>query len=290
MDTTLPHKHRTPPRTKTLLVFAFFAMQIAGIASAQTDLATEQLLGIAQKEEKIYKKIAEDPEFYSAEDLDRRINELVQSYRTYLTDNPDDVNALILYGKLLRRVDQTDQAFTAFLKADELDPDIAVVKQQIGTHLAERGKGKAALPFYLRAIELNPETAVYHFELGQLLYDFKTSFIKDGIFTADALDREMIRAFRKAAELEPDNFDFQMRLGEAYYDLDSPDWKSALVHWDQVRKTADTTLRKEIVDLHKAHVLGKLGRIEEAVKLADSIHQPSLQYSRQQVLDEIAQH
>ena len=37
-----------------------------------------------------------------ADDLDRRINELIQSYRTYLLDQPDDVSAYILYGKLLR--------------------------------------------------------------------------------------------------------------------------------------------------------------------------------------------
>jgi tetratricopeptide (TPR) repeat protein len=287
MQTTLPLK-------RAILARGLFAVGLSftllGNTWAQSTLATEHLLDIAQKEEKIYKKIAEDPEFYSVEDLDRRINELVQSYSSYLTDNPDDVNALILYGKLLRRIDQTNQAFTAFLKADELDPEIAVVKQQIGTHLAEIGKGKAALPFYLRAVELESENAIYHFGLGQLLYNFKTDFIEDGIFTSDALDREMIKAFRKAASLEPENFDFQMRLGEAFYDMDSPDWRSALLHWDKVRKTINSTLRREIIDLHRARVLGKLGRIDEARALTESIHQPSLQQSRQQVIDEITLH
>jgi tetratricopeptide (TPR) repeat protein len=265
---------------------------VAGCAFAQetSDFATKRLHDIASSEEAIYKRIAADPEFYSAEDLDRRINELIKSYRTYLTDNTDDVSAFILYGKLLRRVDQREQAFTAFLKADELDPNIAVVKQQIGTHLAETGKGKAALTFYLRAIELEPDTAIYHFALGQLLYQFRDPFIEEGMFTADALDREIVKAFRAATIHEPENFDFQMRLGEAYYDLESPDWKSALLHWDKLRKTADEILRREIIDLHTARVLGKLGRGVEAKKLMLTVHQPSLQKSKQQVLDEIAQH
>lgn len=257
---------------------------------AQSSLSTERLLKISQKEESIYKKIAEDPDHYSDSDLQRRIEELTQSYRTYLTDHPDDVNALILYGKLLRRTDQTNQAFTAFLKADELDPKLAVVKQQIGTHLAEQGKGKAALTFYLQAVEIEPETALYHFSLGQLLYEFRDEFLKDQIFTRDALDRETVKAFHKAAMLTPDNFDFQMRLGEAYYDQASPDWKSALLHWNEVRKTIDDELRREIVDLHRARVLGKLGRIQEAIELAKTIQLPSLNYSRQKVLDEIAQY
>lgn len=263
----------------------------ASLACAQSsDLATKRLLAIAEKEAKIYQKIADDPEFYSEDDLDRRINELVQSYRTYLLDQPDDVSAYILYGKLLRRVQENEQAFMAFLKADELDPEIAVVKQQIGNHLAEDGKGKAALTFYLRAIDLEPETAIYHFALGQLIYDFRGEFIQEKIFTQDALEREMLKAFRTAATLEPTNFDYQMRLGEAYYDLSSPDWKSALIHWNKLSKTPLNSLQVEILALHRARVLGRLGRAEEANNLLAKVLNPALQNSKQQVLTEIAQH
>jgi len=255
-----------------------------------SDLASNRLLDIAEKEAKIYQKIAEDPEFYSEDDLDRHINDLVQSYRSYLLDQPDDVSAYILYGKLLRRVQEREQAFIAFLKADELDPKIAVVKQQIGNHLAEEGKGKAALTFYLSAIDLEPETAIYHFALGQLIFDFREEFFSQNIFTQDALEREMLKAFRQAATLAPENFDYQMRLGEAYYDLVSPDWKSALLHWNKLRKQASTSLQIEILNLHRARVLGKLGRNEEAQSLLDQVLNPALQKSKGQVLDEIAQH
>jgi len=267
-------------------------LSLAGLVGAAggADLASKRLLAIAEKEAGIYQKIAEDPGFYSAADLERRIHELIQSYSNYLVDQPDDVSAYILYGKLLRRVQEREQAFRAFLKADELDPEIAVVKQQIGNHLAEEGKGKAALAFYLRAVELEPETAVYHFTLGQLIHDFRQEFIEDGVFTRDALEREMLKAFRKAAALEPDKFDYQMRLGEAYYDLTSPDWKSALIHWNKLRKRAETMLQAEILDLHRARVLGKLGRASEARGLLDQVLNPALQNSKQQVLGEISVH
>ena len=153
------------PRYQNTFTLCLLSLWSLGLANG-SDLASKRLLNIAEKETQIYQKIAENPEFYSEGDLDRRINELVQSYRTYLLDQPDDVSAYILYGKLLRRVQENEQAFLAFLKADELDPEIAVVKQQIGNHLAEEGKGKAALTFYLQAVELEPETAVYHFALG----------------------------------------------------------------------------------------------------------------------------
>lgn len=274
--------------TPILRLMLAMLLPVAALAQS-TDFASKRLLDIAEKESAIYKKIAEDPEFYSEEDLDRRINELVQSYRTYLVDQPDDASAYILYGKLLRRLEQYDQAFTAFLKADELDPEIAVVKQQIGNHLAEEGKGTEALTFYLRAVDLETETATYHFALGQLLHEFRQEFITEKLFTQDALEREMLKAFRRAAELEPDNFSYQMRLGEAYYDLSSPDWKSALVYWNKLRKKAETSLQVEILDLHRSRVLGKLGRVDEAVELMDTVLNPALQQSKQQVLEEITQ-
>ena len=280
----------SPFKSGYLFAVVLFSALSTNALLAQSNFADERLLKISQREEAIYKKIAEDRNFYSDSDLQRRVEELVQSYRSYLTEHPDDVNALILYAKLLRRADQTNQAFVAFLKADELDPKIAVVKQQIGTHLAEQGKGAAAFTFYLQAVELEPKVALYHFSLGQLLHEFRDSFIEQKMFTRDAVDRETVKAFKKAAELAPDNFNFQMRLGEAYYDQASPDWKSALLHWNRVRKTVNTELRQEIVDLHKARVLGKLGRIAEARELSATIQQPSLLYSRQKVLDEIAQY
>lgn len=258
----------------------------------KTDFASEKLFQIAAKEERIYKRITEDPDFYTEADLEQRINELVQSYRAYLTEQPEDVSALVLYGKLLRRVELYDEAFNAFLKADSLDPEIAVVKQQIGTHLAEKNKGRAALPFYLTAIELEPKTALYHFSLGQLLSQFRDEFIEEKLFTSDALEREMLKAFRQAASLEPENFDLRMRQGEAFYDMTSPDWKAAILHWDRALKDFGQLepIRRQIINLHRANVLAKLGRYDEARNLLETITEPNLQFSKQKVLNSILVH
>lgn len=277
-------------RIFNVFCFTLLGLFSAGSGAPQTiDLASARLLAIAEREVAIYRNMAEDPDFYSQEDLDRRMDDLVQAYRNYLTDHPKDESAYILYGKLLRRLGAHEQAFMAFLKADELDPEIAVVKQQIGNHLAEEGKGKAALTFFLNAVSLEPETALYHFSLGKLLHGFRDEFMEERIFTRDALDREMLRAFREATRLEPENFEFQMRLGEAYYDLNSPNWRSALLHWERLARQTTTTLQAEILSLHRARVLGNLGRFEEAQKLANSVDHPVLQQSKQQVLSEITQ-
>lgn len=276
---------------RLFIYIVVLSLLAAATAAAQSsDLAAKRLADIALREENIYRKIVEDPEFYSADDLERHVSDLIGAYSAYLMDHPEDAHALILYGKLLRRMGRFDEAFNAFLKADALEPNLAVVKQQIGTHLAEAGKAKSALPFYLRAVELEPETAIYHFALGQLLNEFRTEYIEEQIFTRDALEREMLKAFKKAVALEPEAFDLQMRLGEAYYDLSSPDWKAALLHWNRMRKSTEDELQAEILDLHRARVMAKLGRSGEALTLAQNVQTPSLQKSKQEVLDEIVRH
>jgi len=260
------------------------------LAQARSDLDTQRLYRISQQEQTINRQLETNPDFYSNEDLERELGELVRAYSHYLSENPDDVEALILYGKLLRKLGENERAFEVFLKADELDPKIAVVKQQIGNHLVETDNGKAALTFYLSAVALDPEVPEYAFALGEMLHIFRDEFLEDQILTHDALDREMLKAFQTAARLAPDNFDMQMRLGEAYYDLENPDWPAALIHWEKLRKaTPDyNELRCQILDMHQASVLIQLGRSKEARKLADAITHPGLQTTRQQILEEIA--
>ena len=55
-------------------------------------------------------------------------------------------------------------------------------------------------------------------------------------------------------------------------------------------KQASSTLQIEILDLHRARVLGKLGRSDEAQILLDKILNPALQNSKRQVLEEIKVH
>ncbi len=278
-----------------MLPLAVAGLGLAAPLSAQSEaehanFTSERLLKIAESEEKIYQKIAEDPLYYSDDDLERRITTLAQSYHNYLSDNPNDAEAHILYGKLLRRMNQPNEAFTHFLQADELNPKVPVVKQQIGNHLAEAGEGEAALLYYLQAVELDPEVAIYQYGLAELLYNFGKDYIEKGLYTRDAIDREILKAFKQAAQLDPENLDYQMRVGEAYYDQASPDWKAALLHWNKVRDASQLGIRTQIIDLHRARVMAELGRYEEAKTLAETVDNPALQKSRQQVLDEIALH
>ena len=59
-------------------------------------------------------------------ELTRKAQEIVADYDAYLGANPKDTNALILYGKFLRRVGQEQHAVGYFLEADSINPKLAV--------------------------------------------------------------------------------------------------------------------------------------------------------------------
>ena len=114
-----------PFRTVLALVSAIALSSGLAAQTKQSNLDTERLLDISQREQKIYQQLAADPEYYSGDDLERHLNELIFSYRTYLAENPDDLSALILYGKLLRRIGKNDEAFKEYAEALSIDSNFS---------------------------------------------------------------------------------------------------------------------------------------------------------------------
>ena len=56
---------------------------------------------------------------------------MVSSYEAYISENPKDTHALILFGKFLSQVGQQKHALNYFLEADALSPKIAVEEVDI---------------------------------------------------------------------------------------------------------------------------------------------------------------
>ncbi len=276
------HMNRAPARLQTAILV--LVVLLAGCATPgpgpsgpgtgpppAITLAEMRLLDIHRRERKLMDAIAEDPEMQSRDSHEMRVGQLMNEYEAYLADNPDDVTARILYGKFLVRTGQSEAAIRQFLKADQLDPDVPVVKQQIGNYLAETGRYMAALPYFINATDLAPDEPVYFYQLGELLYRYREYFIEDGFYTMETLEEAMQAAFRRAAELAPENRIFQRRYAESFYDRTPPDWPGALSAWDALLEGAADEPERRTIQLHRARCLAELGRIAEARSLARSI-------------------
>lgn len=270
------------------------AAALAGCRWAGTPSPEQQNTGISLLEDRLLEVIelekaldaaAAEPDAGERE-IQRRFHRVAREYQGIVARNPDHLESRLLYGKLLSRYGDREGARSQFLQAARIDPQVAVIHQQLSTYYAEENDHTRALAYALNAIELEPGTAAYHFQLGQLLVAFREAFVLDGVFSNEKIDAELLNAFRTAAELEPDTLPLQFRYGEAFYDVADPDWESALAHWESLTDHPGLSdLQTDAVRLHQARCLASIGRVEEAAKLIEAVESPRLQPSAEGILE-----
>ena len=175
------------------------------------------------------------------------------------------------------------------LKANQLDQDIPFVKNQLGNYLAEEGKPLEAAPYFLAAIKLAPNEALYHYQLGSLLAEARDDFIKSGDWTRAALDQSMATAFKRASELAPERFELSYRYAESFYDLEKPDWDAALTLWAALEDKAQTPIERQTMRLHAANVLIKQGKLDHAKTLMATVDEPALQGQKQKLVAQLGE-
>ena len=216
---------------------------------------------------------------------------LADDYEHYLGDHPDVGAGYAAYALLLGRLDLDPdgrkRAATLLLKANELDPDQPLIKNQLGNYLAEDGKPLEAVNYYLAAIRLAPQEPLYHFQLGTLLTEARDEFLQSGEWTRATLDQSMQQAFAEAARLAPANIGYAYRLAESFYDLEKPDWAVALKTWQTLEDQVVTKVEKQTIRLHEANVLIKMGREAEARALLAGVDELVLAKQKQKLVDRL---
>jgi tetratricopeptide (TPR) repeat protein len=252
------------------------------------DNDNDRLAAIAQADRDFFQTVAKNPQTWPDAERDRRAQAIHDQYYFYIVNYPADVNAIVLYGKLLTRIGLPDLAYEAFRHADQLDPNLAVVKQQLANHLAETGQYAPALEFLRRAVALAPAEPLYHYQIGELLNIYYTHFIAGKIFTQAGLNQTMEAEFARAAALAPQEPGFAWRHAECFYDMIAPDWNAALAAWsDLAQHTTNPTLL-EMIRLHRARALLELGRLAEARALVVQPVAAALEASRAELARRLA--
>jgi tetratricopeptide (TPR) repeat protein len=251
-------------------------------------MAEKTLKEIVTRQRDILARAQKDGDNLDTAGLRGDLQAVINSYDVLIQKSPDFAPAYVAYGMLLGQVGMTKEAVGILLKANKLDAEIPVVKNEIGRFLAEDGKLVEALPWIMSAIDLEPKEPLYHYHLGKLLTEGRDEFIKTGQFTRPALDKAMLQAFLRAAELAPTNFAYAYRAAEAYYDLETPQWDAALAAWRKLDAGVETPLEHQTLWLHEANVLVKQGKVAEARALIDTVKEPTLAKQKQTLLDSLA--
>lgn len=267
----------------------FFLLLSLGLAlplgAAESEsLAQRTLRQIAERQRTLLETAAKQGDKLDEEAFRTQLQELTHSYERLLHDSPNNAEVFAAYGYLLRKVDMRKQAAAMLLKANQLDSDIPLVKNQLGNLLAEDGRPLDALPYFMAAIKLSPKEPLYHYQVGTLLHEAQDDFLKSGEWTRTALDHAMHGAFKTAAELAPDRFEFSYRYAESFYDLAEPPWDEALKVWAALEEKAGTAIERQTLRLHAANILLKQGHADRAKLLLDTVTEPELQGQKQKLI------
>lgn len=249
---------------------------------AQT-MAERTLKKIVEQQKEVFATAMKQGDKLDEGSMQQQLQGVMHDYERLLRANPNFAAGYAAYGYFLTKVDMRKEAAAMLLKANQLDPDIALVKNQLGNVLAEEGKPLQAVAYYLAAIKLEPKEPLYHYQLGTLLAEARDEFLKSGQWTRDALDEAMFNAFKSASELAPERFEFAYRFAESFYDLEKPDWNAALKAWSALEDRAPTPIERQTMRLHAANVLIKQGKLEHARALLATVDEPKLQGQKERL-------
>ncbi len=272
----------------------FLGLLCAAATTARADDPTEtmpehNLKQIVERQKDLLDQAAKEGEKLDSEGLRTQLQSILHDYELLLHDNPNFAEAYVAEGYLLNKVGMRREAVALMLKANQLNPDIPIVKNQIGNYLAEDGKPLEAISYFLAAIKLDPKEPLYHYQLGTLLHEARDDFINSGDWTTESLDQAEHEAFRQAAELAPDRIEFTYRYAESFYDMPKPDWDGALKAWSQLEEKAKSDIERQTMRLQAANVLIKQGKLDYATTLLNTVTEPGLQEQRQKLVAQIAE-
>jgi tetratricopeptide (TPR) repeat protein len=271
-----------------ILLAGLLLLAATGPAGAET-MSEKSLKDIVARQKNIFARAEAEKDHLDEAWLRGELQGVINSYDVLIQKAPDLAPAYVAYGMLLGQVGMTREAVGMLIKANQLDGEIPLVKNEIARFLAEDGKIVDALPWITAAIDLAPQEPLYHYHLGKLLTEGRDDLVATGQFTRAKLDAAMLQAFRRGAELAPDNLAYAYRAAEAYYDLEQPQWTEALARWTTLEERAKPGLEQQTIRLHAANVLIKVGRAEHARALMATVTEAPLQKQKQTLLDELAQ-
>src|SRR6266542_3320784 len=135
-------------KSAVLCCFALLLCPI-GFAADDQSLAERSLKKIADRQREIFAEAAKQGDDVDDSSMKRELQTLVHDYELLLRNNPKYAEGYAAYGFLLSKVDMRKEAAAMLLKANQLDPDMAIVKNQIGNLIAEDGKPLQAAPYFL---------------------------------------------------------------------------------------------------------------------------------------------
>ena len=273
------------------LVVVSFGQEAAerdtGETPSSESMAAYLLKDLNEREQSAYKRYEKALVTEDVHSIETELQSIVDGYEALISAAPNYVAAFISYGMMLHRIGERIPSNAMLIRADQIDPYHAIVKNQLGNYQAEEGNYPEAMGFYQMAIDLRPDDPLYHYQLGNLLFSFKTFFIDDKLFLPEGIDLEIQNRFRKAAMLAPAHLPYRLRYAQSFFDIARPNWEAALEEWQQLVNFVESPEEKQMMQLYMAKTRFEMGHHTAAQKIIKGIDEPSLEHSKDILLKQI---
>ncbi len=224
---------------------------------------------------------------FAYSELQTKAMRIESMWRTYFIENPNDVSALIIYGKFLRRIGQEEKAYETFVHADSINPSIAVVKQQLSALEAEQGLSKKAFLHIKDALAIAPDNPIYLKQCAYILIMAKTNLINENVLSFTEFDKILSRCYQRIHEQNPNDKAEKIRYAQSFYDLFKPDWQKALSLWNEILQESTLNIERQTAFANIARVLVELNRDAEAEDILKNVDAKNLQHAKKMLLSEI---
>lgn len=221
--------------------------------------------------------------------IQSKVDAVKKGYQSFLKENPHHVKAMIAYGSFLCDIQEEEEGVKWWLKAQDLDPKNAAVRNNLANHYSHDGDPKRAIEEYEAAIQIQPSEPTYYFNMGNVMYLFRKETAESKNWTEDEVFEHSLDSLRRARDLEPANYDYAYAYAETFYGVKTPNWQRALDAWDYCLKLNITPLQRDQIYTHLARINIRLGKIKKARDYLDQVKSEQWQDLRQR-LNEIATH
>jgi tetratricopeptide (TPR) repeat protein len=200
-----------------------------------------------------------------------RFEPIRKGYSDFLLRHPDHARARLAYGSFLNDIGEEEAAFYQWEKARELDPGNPAAWNNLANYHSEHGPIKQAFEYYAKAIELNPNEAVYHHNLGMTVHLFRKAAMEFYNLTEQQVFEKALALYRLALKLDPLNFPFASDVGQVFYGIQPTRTEEALKAWGDALKLASDEIEREGVYVHIARFKLDAGRFDEARQQLKSV-------------------
>lgn len=270
------------------ILLCLLASVPASLLHADDSEAEARLKELVARQKTVFMEAQKAGDSLDEENLRAQLQQIGNEYEKLIARNPRYAPAFVTYGLFLGKVDNRKDAVGILLKANALDPNIAVVKNQLGNYVAEEGRPIEAMNYYLSAIQLEPAEPLYHLQLGNLLADAREDFLKSGQWDRKQLDETMQNAFLQAMQNAGDDWRFGYRYGLSFFQVEKPDWTAALAFWRDFETKLPAGVQQGAARINQAKILIAKGQPDQAKSILATVNEPALQEEIQKLLQTLA--